>query len=141
MSRKSKSRSPDPARLEIRELEPLSSAWDDHIAVSQNGSNRLLRVVVLNTSLQNMARRKNENTSKSKIGLAPYTPLRPQATQFSRETDVPAQCFMHTPSTGDGFEAADGVFLMLFEVSDILYFAFRLVRLPRMDANGLRLKA
>lgn len=125
---------PEEEKLELVAEEPLASAWNDLISVSNQEKRYTLQIAALHTNLQSVVRSPRDDdsddgasTSSTKTAPLSFTPYETPDVQPSQSDDsfqARARSMVHLPppESGQGGGTSqrplvDGILLFLYEVS------------------------
>ncbi|KAM5375891.1 hypothetical protein ACJZ2D_005681 [Fusarium nematophilum] len=102
----------DPPRLDLVPLQPLTSAWDDHTLVSNQGVEYSVLVTALHTRPKDILR---DDSEVFHISFPPYTPSEFQPLLAERDFRVKAKCLARLPGVNERDDSAESYCVFFFE--------------------------
>lgn len=104
-------------RPELIPLQPLTSAWDDFISLSNQGVEYSLLTTALQTKLGNVSRDEPEDdVSGFSVTFPPYVPFEMQPSMADEDFDARALCIAQLSGNEDGDDSTESYCVYLFEV-------------------------
>ncbi|KAF4466013.1 hypothetical protein FALBO_7129 [Fusarium albosuccineum] len=107
----------DTSRLDLIPLQPLSSAWDDHTLVANQGVEYSVLITALHTRLPSILRDDQAGLDSAPFHIAfpPYTPSELQPSLGDRDFRVNAQCLARLPGVDERDDSAESYCIFFFE--------------------------
>ncbi|POR37959.1 Putative D-lactate dehydrogenase, mitochondrial [Tolypocladium paradoxum] len=116
-TKKQKGKAEDHVMPELRPTQPLTSAWDDFLRLSNRGTESAVLLTALQTNLQAVSgRESDDDVAGFDISLPTYAPSELQPHVGEDEFNARTRCLARLGGVQEAYGSTDGYCAFLFEV-------------------------